>query len=295
MHLDQQEIQWLLERRINRLTDNHEVLIYPMGAERYLSSVLFGNIQNRYQLRSDIEGKRVLVIPGYANTGFLFAKAGGDVTVCDQDPVTIAWLKAFKKYYHYTPEHIKGKCYPSIGECLDALTKWYPPYLKLPVNQIENWIYWLLHPQFLRRSYIFYMITLVQEALKKNIDSQFELQLPITFHAGDINQLILEKESHMYDTAYVPYLLGVKNGIELETDIIDFVQKIFQLVPTGNILITPTNNTREFYLVGQRYFETTKYRRFDMIPGLSEYIYQVENRWFRTQGLIILKNTYYGR
>src|SRR5580704_523236 len=100
--LSQQEKKWILERRITRLSDNKEVQIYPMGAERYLSSVLFNlknavesatsgyctdslrdcddstaffrfkNQKNDYAISTDIEGKDVLVIPGYGNSGFLF-------------------------------------------------------------------------------------------------------------------------------------------------------------------------------------------------------------------------------
>ena len=39
--LSKQEKKWISERRVTRLTDNKEVQIYPMGAEKYLSSVLF--------------------------------------------------------------------------------------------------------------------------------------------------------------------------------------------------------------------------------------------------------------
>ncbi len=100
--LSKQEKKWISERRVTRLSDNKEVQIYPMGAERYLSSILFENKKGRYNIKADIEGKDVLVIPGYGNSGLLFAHAGAkSVTVYDKDPVTIAWVKAFKKYYHY--------------------------------------------------------------------------------------------------------------------------------------------------------------------------------------------------
>ena len=34
--LNRQEKKWIAEQRITRLSDQKEVLIYPMGAERYL-------------------------------------------------------------------------------------------------------------------------------------------------------------------------------------------------------------------------------------------------------------------
>ena len=40
--LSNQEINWLRENRITRISDKKEILIYPMGAERYLSLVLSG-------------------------------------------------------------------------------------------------------------------------------------------------------------------------------------------------------------------------------------------------------------
>ena len=71
--LSKQEKKWISERRITRLTDNKEVQIYPMGAERFLASVLFKNKKNNYNIKSDIEGKDILVIPGYVYSGFIFA------------------------------------------------------------------------------------------------------------------------------------------------------------------------------------------------------------------------------
>lgn len=97
--LSAQEIKWLSEQRVTRLTDNKEVQIYPMGAERYLSSRLSGHRNKQYDLRPDIENKDVLVIPGYGNSSFLLANAGAkSITVYDKDPVTITWMKAFKNF-----------------------------------------------------------------------------------------------------------------------------------------------------------------------------------------------------
>lgn len=74
--LNKQEINWILEQRITRLTDNKEVLIYPMGAERYLSSALSGHEEERYNLHSEIKEKNVLIIPGYGNSAFYLLKQG---------------------------------------------------------------------------------------------------------------------------------------------------------------------------------------------------------------------------
>ena len=138
--LSKQEKKWLFERRVTRTTDGKEVQIYPMGAERYLWLVLSGKQNNHYPIQHEILEKDVLIIPGHGNTAFLFALAGAkSVTVYDKDPITIAWMKAFKKYYHYRQE-----AYPSIGEILTALTSWYPPYFKLATYPLFNRLNWLI-------------------------------------------------------------------------------------------------------------------------------------------------------
>jgi hypothetical protein len=62
--LSNQEISWLLENRITRISDKKEILIYPMGAERYLSLVLSGKIKGRYNIANDIINKNILMSIG---------------------------------------------------------------------------------------------------------------------------------------------------------------------------------------------------------------------------------------
>ena len=286
--LNKTEIKWLMEQRITRMTDNKETLLYPMGAERYLALVLDGKKADRYHIKNDIEGKNILVIPGYANNAFLFAEAGAkSITVYDKDPVTIAWIKAFKKYYHYREFNNQGKAYPSIGELLTALTCWYPPRIALPSGTFKNALCWAINPQSLRRTYIFYMLSLVRNALQSKTEKNMELNKEINFYQGELSQLLLTNEHARFDTAFVPYLLGVQNGIEKENDIVHFIKQITDIVPSGHILITPTRTTKEFYVFGQQYFTTTHYPDIQSIPGLQKY-YKTEDRyWFKTQGLTI--------
>jgi hypothetical protein len=280
--LSKQETEWILEQRITRVTDQKEVLIYPMGAERYLSSVLFGNKKGRYDIRQDIVGKDVLVIPGYGNSGFLFAEAGAkSVTVYDKDPVTIAWMKAFKLFYHYK----EASSYPTIGELLTMLTCWYPPLRALPKGKLSNAVCWVINPKSLRRAYIFYMLSLVRQALQSKTREIFELDKNLQFHIGEIDQLTKGRKKPAYDTAFVPYLLGVRNGIESEEEIACFMNHLIQVVPTGAVLITPTQSTKEFYIIGQRYFVTTDYPTLGTIPKLKDYCISEDKYWFHTQGL----------
>lgn len=289
--LSKQEKNWILERRITRLFDNKEVQIYPMGAERYLSSTLFENKKERYNIRADIEGKNVLVIPGYGNSSFLFAQAGAkSITVYDKDPVTIAWMKAFKKYYHYKEYNNKGEPYPSIGELFTALTSWYPPLITLPSGKYSNILFWSINPNLLRRTYIHYMVHLVRHAIELKIADNFELDKNIQFNTGTIDNIV-GKEKPIFDTAFVPYLLGVKNGIEKEEEIVRFIEQLLEFVPQGHILVNPSRNTKEFYITGKRYFVTIAYENIQDIPKLKPYFYKEDRHWFRTQGLVAFSSS----
>ena len=282
--LSTQEQKWLLDQRITRVSDNQEVLIYPMGAERYLSQVLFGNRAGRYNVRADIEGKKVLVIPGYGNSAFLFAEAGAkSVIVYDKDPLTIAWVKAFKKYYHYRESQI----YPSIGELLTALTSWYPPLITVPKGRVKNFLCWAINPKALRRSYIYYMLSLVRHAIQSPEQEAFEWDKDIQFYTGELKHLTASKEKHFFDTAFIPYLLGVRNGIESEKNIVDFMRQLITLVPNGHILISPTQDTKEFHIIGKRYFETTGRANIQSIPELKALVIEEDNEWFKPQGLAV--------
>ena len=267
-----------------------------MGAERYLSSILFGNKKGRYNIKADIVGKDILVIPGYGNSGFLFAQAGAkSITVYDKDPVTIAWIKAFKKYYNYREQGTGNReqgtgnssHYPSIGELLAALTRWYPPLITLPSGKYRNILFWAANPNLLRRVYIHYMLSLVRQAIQSKLQSDFELDKNIQFHAGTVNKILMGNEKPVFDTVFVHYLLGVRNGIEKEKDIVHFINQLIEFVPEGHVLVNPSRNTKEFYITGKQYFVTTGYANIQIIPDLRTYFIKEDKYWFRTQGLAV--------
>ncbi|KTC93933.1 hypothetical protein [Legionella cincinnatiensis] len=286
--LSKQEKQWILERRVTRLSDNKEVQIYPMGAERYLSSALMGNQTYRYNIRSDIEGKNVLVIPGHGNSSFLMAQAGAkSVTTYDKDPITIAWMKAFKKYYHYREYDIQGKPLASIGELFTSLTYWYPDLVNIPRVKLIHFLFWIVHPNSLRRAYIHYMVALIQKAIQIKTQESFELDKKIQFHVGTIDEISIIHERQSFHTAFIPYLLGVENGIEKEKDIVQFMKKLIKIIPNGRIIVSPSKNVKDFYLIGKRYFVTTGYANIYDIPGLKAYFLENDEHWFRSQGLAI--------
>ena len=152
---------------------------------------------------------------------------------------------------------------------------------------LKNSLFWVLHPKSLRRTYIYYMLSLVRHALKSKVLDEFEWDKNIQFHAGELSQLIASKKKHIFDTAYVPYLLGVQNGIEKVPDIVNFMKQLSQLVPKGHLLINPSRNMKEFYIAGQRYFITTGHSSIDAIPGLNVQLIAEDKYWFRTQGLTV--------
>lgn len=283
--LTKQEIRWIKERRITRLTDNKEVQIYPMGAERYIWASLHETQKDRYPIQADITDKHVLIIPGHGNSSFLFALAGAKtVTVYDKDPVTIAWMKAYKKYYHYREYNSEDYAYPSIGELLTALTSWYPPLISLPRGKFKNSLLWAVAPNSLRRIYVHYLVFLTNQAIQSKKKDCFELEKDIKFYKGTVADL---DKTQCIDTAFVPYLLGVKNGIEKEKEIVDFIKQLMKIVPDGRILVSPSQAIKEFHLVGKRYLETIKYHCIQDIPELVDYVIKEDKNWFRNQGMVV--------
>lgn len=97
----------------------------------------------------------------------------------------------------------------------------------------------------------------------------------------------MSNEKSVFDTIFVPYLLGVQNGIEKEKDIVDFIGQLIKLAPKGHILVNPSRNTKEFYITGKQYFVTTGYSNIQDIPELKTYFIKEDKGWFRTQGLAV--------
>ena len=94
-------------------------------------------------------------------------------------------------------------------------------------------------------------------------------------------------EKPVFDTIFVPYLLGVQKGIEEEKEIAHFIEQLMEFVPDGRILVNPSRNTKEFHITGKQYFVTTGYSNIQAIPELSAYFIKEVKYWFRTQGLAV--------
>ncbi len=307
--LSEQEKKWLTSKRYKRLTDGQPILISPMGSERFLYSVLcgadqkisllnkfvyswlFGLNKKRFNLKSYIIDKNVLVIPGYANNSFILAHSDAkSVTVFDKDPITIAWLKAIKKYYNYSQSfNSSATSYPSIGDILNALTAWYPPLIKLPKGNLLNLLLFFIYPNELRHRYLNYMVQLIADALQKNISDGFELDKKISFFVGDDSRLNDININSDIDTVYIPYLLGVENGISNKKNIINFIESIFAKFPNCNIFITPSRGIKQFSLVGHKYLVADNIKSLKDIDELKKYFIGEDNQWLRTQGLMRFK------
>src|SRR5690606_33218064 len=109
----------------------------------------------------------------------------------------------------------------------------------------------------------------------------------IQFYTGELKHLQDKNNNPEFDTAFVPYLLGVTNGIEKKEDIVQFIKQIIQLVPNGVLIVTPSQNKKEFFILGQSYFITTGYPSLASLPGLESLASQEDNEWFKTQGLTV--------
>jgi hypothetical protein len=194
-------------------------------------------------------------------------------------------MKAFKKYYHYREFDLHGNPQASIGELFTALTYWYPSLVKLPRGKLAHALFWILHPNSLRRAYIHYLVVLVQKAIQTQTQDNFELNQKIEFHVGTVDTIITAQQE--FNTVFVPYLLGVENGIEHEKDIVHFINELIKIVPDGRIIVTPARDSKDFYLIGKRYLVTTSYANIGDIADLKAYLLEEDKYWFRNQGLAI--------
>lgn len=161
-----------------------------------------------------------------------------------------------------------------------------PPLLTLPSG--KYFVLRLINPKVLRRIYILHLFALVQQALKLKIANEFELDKNIIFYCGEIKDIIREHRLVSFDTAFVPYLLGVENGIETRKDIVAFMMQLMQLLlPAGRLIVIPANSQKEFRFAGKRYFATTGYNSVQTIPELQSYLLTADPHWFDTQGLAV--------
>ena len=68
------------------------------------------------------------------------------------------------------------------------------------------------------------------------------------------------------------------------------MEKLLKIVPAGSVLVNPSRNSKEFYLLGKRYFVSMPYPLIQSIPGLQPYFFAEDRTWFATQGLAVFRN-----
>ncbi|VEB35962.1 ABC transporter permease [Legionella sainthelensi] len=109
----------------------------------------------------------------------------------------------------------------------------------------------------------------------------------IQFHVGTVDEISIIQEKQSFHTVFIPYLLGVENGIENEKEIVQFLKKLIEIIPDGRIIVSPSKDVKDFHFFGKRYFVTTEYTNIYDIPGLKEYLLENDEHWFRSQGLAV--------
>jgi hypothetical protein len=245
--LTEEEKSWILKRNLTRM-DGEDVILRPWGAEQARRRSLFEDSPS--SIREYFNGKDVLVIPGYANNGFLLAEQGGasSVTVYDKDPVTIAWLKAIKQYYHWPLDN--GR---SIGEAFVQ-----------GANVSKD-----------------YFILAIQKAVQGADPERFAWDKSIEFYVGDVDRVLKDQNGRAFDTVFVPYLLGVNRGVENEADITYFVEQLIKIAPAGKMLVTPSGDRPYVYSYVPRGFFIKD------LPVLSRYFVGGAHQWHGSFGMAV--------
>lgn len=219
---------WIRSRELKR-KDGGAVLIAPMGSEIDLVERLDlsgGGLSFRgplYDVISAVKDKDVWVIPGFSSNGFLMANAGArSVTVFDNDPVTIAWLKAVYKYFRYIPDGKKG----SIGEI----------FMHKP-DMILEYGSDLTRGQSIEE----YLISMIREAERKDDKGELSgrdlaFEKTMEFKVRDIKTLVAGSERT--DVIFCPWLLGLENGIKEPEEIQEIIEGLARRA-TNFVMITP--------------------------------------------------------
>jgi hypothetical protein len=184
-----------------------------------------------------IKNKRVLVVPAYATNPYLFKLIGAkEVVGADADPVTIDWQKAIQEHF-YTND---------IGEVLMA-TGNYPDMVT------ADGIFKEKRGTISKSNYQDYIANKVRKAVMDGVDKH-----PIEgvrFIQGSLatkedisTRLVdtLDEEDKNFDFIYVPFLLGVRSGIDSRQGISDAYNDLWELGHDGSmVMIAPFADSSE--------------------------------------------------
>lgn len=228
--------------------DRGPIILAPFGLEWAVSSFFreayhlpFMNpiaheIKEKY-----IKGKRVLVVPAYSTNPYILKAVGArEVVGLDADEATVEWQRAIQQYFgqdEIGQDYLALANYPD-NKASHRLDEKYKKYLE-PHHGIN------FEKGFRDK---------IQTVISQNKPTS-PLQGVRFIQAGlgvskgskipDVLSVIPEAKRN-FDFLFVPYLLGVKNGIESEQEVRKTLDELWELGHDGSaVMITPFSNTEE--------------------------------------------------
>jgi len=174
-----------------------------------------------------VQDKRVLVVPAYSASAFIFKKLGAkEVVGVDADSVTVAWLKAIAAGFNF--EKIGDICLSlsAYPECTTACRV-------IPGGAYEH-----------------DLISRTQVSVNKArptdcLDGINFKQSFLGDSAGDFIRSVDAKRQG-FDFIYVPYLLGIYKGIEDREVIARAYEQLWQVAkPGAGIMLVPFSEPDE--------------------------------------------------
>lgn len=249
---ESRDIEEFKDRKLLRRLDGQFVILEGYGMETDIAD-LFNPHSNLFSLdifheqqsafatikKENIENKRVLVVPSYGENAFIFSFLGAkEVVGVDADKRTVDWLNLLQQYYGN--QH--------LGEILLSQVS-YPDYtarMRLIDQKIIQFVkYYRGQP----------LVETLYSVVKHN-----EIPKPLanlSFHHASLGSMagntniseIVGDSSKGFDFIYLPYILGIDNGIETVEEINEAYEQIYQLTnPDAKVMIAPFAGTKD--LVG---------------------------------------------
>ncbi|MBU0501955.1 MAG: hypothetical protein ABIH69_03750 [bacterium] len=174
--------------------------------------VLAKDLLNNY-----IRGQKVLVVPAYSVNAFLFKLFGArEVVGVDADQRTISWLRAIANNFNYR----------EIGEIFMSFCRYPNIYAMLNVL-----------PGMSREAKGKELLSRIQEAVTTNNNNLGGVRFLKGF-LGELAGVFRGREAFRF--IYVPFLLGIKNGVEDRESISKSFEDIWEVAePGARVMIAP--------------------------------------------------------
>lgn len=271
----------ILNEKLDRL-DGGVVLFNSFGLEHELAMFFTGRYPGMNELAEEIsdkyiKGKRVLVVPGYGINPFLFKLIGAkEVVGVDADPVTVEWQNAMQKYFYSDElgrDFMAGAGYPNC----DAL-------IRLAYKGI-------VESNFTSQIASRIRFNVLCEQPSEPIEG-VEIKQGILGEKSGIDaqstEEIFTKAEKNFDFIYVPYLLGIKNGVKTEKGVTEALNELYELGHDGSIvMIAPFSGSDPDII---RLFGTTSYDLKEVENLVQIDKFKIENKfYFGDEEVVLLK------